>query len=564
MLPLVLRHCSVGVLLGALVGGALLPSRALAQPPRPIEPATGDATFRVFLRGAAIGTADVSLNRTADGWQIRGRSRLGAPIDINVTRVEINYTDDWMPRDATMEMATSLENVVVHGGFEAGSPARVDVVRNGETAYTTASVDANAIILPNLVFSAYEALAVRLSGAAPGAEIQVYVLPQGQIPVRVESVTDEAFQTVDRTVETKRWRITFANPGGDVPADVWTEGRRLARFDMPSQGLSVARDDVATVGSRIALVSRDNDELVFIPAAGFNLAATISTPVAATGELPAVILAGGSGPADRDETTAGIPVFGQLAGQLADAGFLVVRFDKRGVGQSGGRLEAAGLPDFAEDIRSVVRYLRRRGDVDDDRMAIVGFGEGAWVGLLTADRENRIKALVMAGAPATRGTDLVLEQQQRMLARSSLSEPERQRAIELQKRILTAVVTGSGWETIAPDVRRQADTSEYRSILQFDPVEAMRKVRLPILVVHGELDRQMPVHHADELAALARARSRGRGADLVKFPSLNHLFVQATTGEIDEYADLAGRPISPQLGVVVADWLHKALPPPGR
>lgn len=182
------------------------------------------------------------------------------------------------------------------------------------------------------------------------------------------------------------------------------------------------------------------------------------------------------------------------------------------------------------------------------------------MGLLTADRERRVKALVLAGASAAKGAELVLEQQRLMLSQSDMSEAERQKAIELQKQILSAVVTGSGWDGVPAELRRQADTPEYRSLLLFDPLELLRDVDVPILVVHGELDRQVPIHHADELAALAKGRPRGQGADLVKFPTLNHLFVPAETGEVAEYTSLTDRNVSPQLGLVVSDWLQKNLP----
>ena len=76
------------------------------------------------------------------------------------------------------------------------------------------------------------------------------------------------------------------------------------------------------------------------------------------------MLVAGSGPVDRDETVAGIPIFGQLASALADAGYLVVRYDKRGVGQSGGRPESATLSDYAEDVlgcRAVAAQAEGRG-----------------------------------------------------------------------------------------------------------------------------------------------------------------------------------------------------------
>ena len=69
----------------------------------------------------------------------------------------------------------------------------------------------------------------------------------------------------------------------------------------------------------------------------------------------------------------------------------------------------------AEDVRAVVRWLRDNEDVDDDRIAVVGHSEGAWVALRAAEREDRIRAMALIEAGATVGQELVLEQQRRAL-----------------------------------------------------------------------------------------------------------------------------------------------------
>ena len=61
---------------------------------------------------------------------------------------------------------------------------------------------------------------------------------------------------------------------------------------------------------------------------------------------------------------AGIPLFAQLAGQLAERDFVVLRYDKRGVGKSGGRIERVTLDDYAEDAIAAVKWLAKRKDVD--------------------------------------------------------------------------------------------------------------------------------------------------------------------------------------------------------
>ena len=117
----------------------------------------------------------------------------------------------------------------------------------------------------------------------------------------------------------------------------------------------------------------------------------------------AVVLLSGSGAGDRDGIAAGVPTLGQLAGALADAGLLVLRYDKRGYGQTGGRAESATLGDLAEDVRVVVRYMSRRKDVDPKRIAVVGHSEGAWVGLQAAARiQSRPPRIPVAGVVAAR------------------------------------------------------------------------------------------------------------------------------------------------------------------
>ena len=136
-----------------------------------------------------------------------------------------------------------------------------------------------------------------------------------------------------------------------VDADIWLdETGRMIRLSLPAQSLEVVREDIAAVSSRTITISRPNDESIKIPGNGFVLAGTVSKPAGQSHpRLPAVVLVGGTGPADRDNLAYGVPILGEIAGALADAGFLVVRYDKRGIGQSGGRAEAASLADYAED-----------------------------------------------------------------------------------------------------------------------------------------------------------------------------------------------------------------------
>jgi len=539
-------------------------------------PAAPAVNYTVFLRGTPIGSEQLSVARGPDGVTISGSGRIGAPVGLVVRKVEIKYDRDWKPLSFVID-ATIRDQWLSIYTTVADGVASSQIGQVGQQTNKTDRITADAAFLPNSFFGSYEALAVKLAAIKPGGEVRAYIVPQAEIGVRLKEVTDEQLRIAGAALPARRYQITLMNPGVPVDAEVWADlNGNLLRLTVPVQSLDVVRADLASVASRRESLARPGDEQVSIPAAGFNLAATISRPANAAPSaplpkgarpvrLPAVVLVGSSGPSDRDEIIAGVPIFAQMANALADAGFLVVRYDKRGVGQSGGRAENATIADYAEDVRAVVKFLDdKRKDVNPKHIAVVGHGEGGWVALTAADGEKRITALALVATGASKGVDLLLEEQRHLLEGMPIPESEKQAKIELQRKIVQAVIKDSGWEGIAPEVRDQADTPWFKSYLLFDPARSIAKVRQPILILQGDLDRQVPAAQADELARLARARKNrpGQTIEIVHFPELNHLLVPATTGEVDEYARLTDRDVSKQLLGALADWLKKVLSVP--
>jgi len=238
-----------------------------------------------------------------------------------------------------------------------------------------------------------------------------------------------------------------------------------------------------------------------------------------------------------------------------------VRYDRRGIGQSGGREESATVADYAEDALAVVNYLKRQTNVDRKKIVIVGYAEGGAMALLAAAKSNDVAALVLVNAPGHDGAEVVLEQQMHALSRLKLSDAERQAKIELQKRIQKAVLGTGVWQGIPDAMRRQADTPWFQSFLVFSPGKVMSKTDQPILVLQAGLDKQIEPTNADRLEVLARARKGKAGAavNVVRMPNLNHLLVTARTGELDEYAGLADKQISADAVSAITSWLQTTL-----
>jgi pimeloyl-ACP methyl ester carboxylesterase len=267
---------------------------------------------------------------------------------------------------------------------------------------------------------------------------------------------------------------------------------------------------------------------------------------------------------DRDATVYGVPVMGQVAGALVEAGFLVVRYDKRGIGQSGGRAESATMLDYVDDARAVVAWLAKRSDVDKRRIAVVGHSEGAWVALAAAARDQRIAAIALVAGGSSSGSEILLEQQSHLFDHMKTPQPERQQKVALQKQIQAAALGQATWDGVPAELRKIADTPWFQSFLSFDPRKFMKDVRQPILIVQGELDTQIAPHHADALAAAARARKRSVAVDVVKVPGINHLLLPAKTGEVDEYATMSDKTVSTTVTSAIAAWLAKTLGPASK
>lgn len=537
---------------------------AFAQPAPAQSPAAAPAhKFNIYLQSRLIGTEEMSVARTPQGWTITGSGSIGAPLDVVSRHLEIKYDADWKPLEVDIDAIVKNQPATLRTVVRDGSATTQFSGRFGTTEEHVDKIDPQAVLLPDPFFSPYQAVSARLQTAAPGSVLPLYAAPAGAVLATVGESTTERIDTAERLIVAKRTRLSLQpSSGPQVTAEVWgDEEGRLLRLTVAAQSLDVVREDIGSVASRRVTMVRPNDESVRIPANGFTLAATISKPTGdGAAKRPAIVLVGGSGPTDRDEITFNIPVFGHLANGLADAGFFVLRYDRRGVGQSGGRPESATLADYAEDLRAVMRFLAERKDVDRKRIAALGYGDGAWTALLAASQEDRIGAVVLVAGAGINGADFNIERVTAAVNRSARSEADKQATIELQRKIQNAVMTGKGWEEIPPQLRRQADVPWFQSFLAFDPAKPMKDVDQPVLVLQGQLDAEVALVQADRLGELARARKRKVTTDVVKVPGVNHLLVAAQTGAIAEYPSLSDKPVAPAVFESIGSWLQKVLP----
>jgi alpha-beta hydrolase superfamily lysophospholipase len=285
------------------------------------------------------------------------------------------------------------------------------------------------------------------------------------------------------------------------------------------------------------------------PVAGdtFSLGCTLTKPTAGGPRFPAAITLTGSGLQDRDENLWPLlrdyRLYRQVAERLARAGIAVLRCDDQGFGASRGPVDSATMTDFAADAAAQLAWLRARADIDPAKLAVIGHSEGGIVGPMVAAADPRLAALVMmAGTGKT--MELVIRDQFVYPVEHAQGLTDQQRAAARAQALRAAEDLAS---SPIPYVRQAR---------WYDPLPTARRVRSPVLILQGAVDRQVSAGQADTLAAAIRAAGN-RDVTVRTFDRLNHLFLVSPsgTGAADEYASLNDAAVPNEVLDVLADWL---------
>ena len=121
---------------------------------------------------------------------------------------------------------------------------------------------------------------------------------------------------------------------------------------------------------------------------GITLAADVYKPKNTAGKLAAIAVCGPFGAVK--EQAAGL-----YAQTMAERGFLTIAFDPSFTGESGGQPRYMASPDInTEDFQAAVDYLSLRGDVDAEKIGIIGICGWGGMALDAAALDTRVKATV--------------------------------------------------------------------------------------------------------------------------------------------------------------------------
>ena len=417
------------------------------------------------------------------------------------------------------------------------------------------------------------AVSVQFEQAADGHWEATLSVPSQNLVTKVDKVE----VTPDRiSFALPKFKASYAatwNASEAAWTGTWTQGQatplnlkrssREALTPKRPQEEAIARGAPAYQASEVGFANE---------AAGVTLAGTLAVPPG-KGPFPAVVLVHGSGPIDRDSEVFGHKLFLVLADHLARQGIAVLRYDKRGVGKSTGKLKEATTLDLAADAEAALRYLRTRPEIDARRTGVIGHSEGGLIAPLLASRDPSLAFVVMLAGPGIRGDKLLVEQLALSAKLRGVPEAAIARDRVLHQALFEAMVaekTVAGARTQASRILDEAErkgeipagTSKamverfgnawFHSLLGYEPGPVLRAVRQPVLALNGERDAQ--VLAGMDLPAVRTALAGNPQALVKEMPGLNHLFQNAKTGAVAEYAEIE-ETVAPVALETIGNWI---------
>lgn len=248
--------------------------------------------------------------------------------------------------------------------------------------------------------------------------------------------------------------------------------------------------------------------------------------------MPVVLLHAGSGPTDRDGNSKGMPgsndSLKQLAEALAAKGIASVRFDKRGIAASaaaGGAEADIRFEHYIGDAASWVRFLRK--DPRFSRIVVAGHSEGSLIGMIAARQAEADAYVSIAGIAEP--ADRTLSAQLKTKLPPALFEESETVLASLRAGKLVANPPASLAMLYRPSVQPYLV-----SWFKYDPSKEIAALTIPVLIVQGGADIQVPPAQARLLAAA------NPSAKVALIDDMNHVLKmvgKSDAGQKDAYTN---------------------------
>lgn len=323
--------------------------------------------------------------------------------------------------------------------------------------------------------------------------------------------------------------------GTTLLSSFWLDRKgEVALVTIPGEGLVALRADYTPepfdqeapriVSRNVEVSGGFREEKVRVQAPGVTLGGTLALPQG-EGPFPAVLLVQDLAAQDRDGNDPKDPyslsgTWKQVAALLAENGVASLRYDSRGVGESGGDPQKVSPEDRIGDILALGSYLASRPETKGGKVALLGLGLGGWLAARAAAASPAVSAFLGVAYPAKPLLRLWKEQV------GSMTDPEaRQKAY--QELVALEAQAKKGAEPEFTFRGQRLHMEAVRALAALDPLDTARALTVPCLFAYPERDLTVQAFHSDILSPALHG-----GQELLALPGVGHtLAAQDVDGE---------------------------------
>lgn len=261
---------------------------------------------------------------------------------------------------------------------------------------------------------------------------------------------------------------------------------------------------------------------------------------AGVGPHPAVVFAHGAGKVTRHD------LWG-LADRFARRGIAALVYDKRGAGQStgsyGGLIRDYGA--LADDLLAGVRLLKTRSDIDRRGIGVQGASEGGLVVPVAASRSSDVAFVIAVSAPGDRARQGLWSIENNIRYARLPND-----ALGLARRasfVLAGAARTLAAAGVGPRCCREPSF----------PAPVWEKVDQPVLLVYGELDKEVPPALSARMITAALVRGGNERYTVRVFASANHAIQMSKEGGfMAELYKPGPRQFAPGYLEALTDWVR--------
>ncbi|MGH8427674.1 MAG: alpha/beta fold hydrolase, partial [Gammaproteobacteria bacterium] len=252
---------------------------------------------------------------------------------------------------------------------------------------------------------------------------------------------------------------------------------------------------VAAVGAKTLAITVKRD--------GFALKGVLDLP-AGKGPFPVVDIIPGSGPVDINGNDGPVQysMYKKLAAALVKAGWAVARVAKRGLPPSTGEDNDVVFSDQVADNLAIIEALRNNPHINSKRIVVAGHSLGGLIAPKLAT-ETRLAGLILLEAPGESMTKISTTQALAMNRQAGASATKLKTITKEQNEFYALVAKTPPGQAIqfAGKTFSASEVQLVKSWYAEKPLATAREVKIPVLVVQGGMDFNVPPGNGKRLVA---------------------------------------------------------------